>query len=219
MLYIVATPIGNLSDITLRALETLRKVDLILAEDTRQTIKLLNHYQIKKPLFSFHSYTNERKLDQIKTKLKAGRIVALVTDSGTPGISDPGAKLVQAIIKDKGGDQIKILPIPGPSALTAAVSVSGFSVSKFLFLGFLPRKKGRKKLLESLNNEKRTVVFYESPFRVKKTLAELSIILGDKEVCVCRELTKIFETIYRGRISEVLPKIKEKGEFVVLIAY
>src|SRR3989338_10218941 len=136
MLYIVATPIGNLSDITLRALETLRKVDLILAEDTRQTIKLLNHYQIKKPLFSFHSYTNERKLDQIKTKLKAGRIVALVTDSGTPGISDPGAKLVQAIIKDKGGDQIKILPIPGPSALTAAVSVSGFSVSKFLFLGF-----------------------------------------------------------------------------------
>ncbi len=213
-LYIVATPIGNLGDITLRALETLKSVDFILCEDTRHTQKILNHFEIKTPTISYHQHSDERKLREIKEILASGKSLALVTDAGTPGISDPGNKLV-SVITDH---QSPVVPIPGPSALTAALSVSGFDTSKVLFLGFPPHK-GRAKFFKEVAEAKHTVVFYESNHRIKKCLGELAEILDKKrQVCVCRELTKQFETIYRGTIDEILQmKILEKGEFVIII--
>lgn len=212
MLYLVATPIGNLEDITLRALKILRKVDLILAEDTRVTRKLLSRYDIHTKLESFHQYTNQQRIIKITQELQAGREIALLTDAGTPCISDPGLKLLKNLPAET-----KLSPIPGPSALTASASVAGMDVNKFLFLGFLPRKKRRKKSLAEIENSQHTVIFYESPYRIKKTLKELGEILGERKICICRELTKIFETIYYGKAGDLVNEIMEKGEFVVVI--
>lgn len=218
-LYIVATPIGNLEDISLRALRILKEADLILAEDTRRTKILLDRYRIKTPLVPYHQYTKERKIDFIINQLKSHKDLALVSEAGTPGISDPGGKLIHQLTSQL--IDLQVIPVPGPNAALTALSISGFPTDKFLYLGFLPKKKGRKKLIENLKliieNFDYTIVFYESPYRISKTLKEFLEILGDREVVVCRELTKVFETIYRGKISEVLPKIKERGEFVIVI--
>src|SRR3989338_1634560 len=200
MLYIIATPIGNLADITLRALEILRSVDFILCEDTRVTKKLLEHYKIEKSLISYHQHSNLQKTERIKELLGEGRSLALVSDAGTPGISDPGGKLVEYVSKNL--PAIKIVPIPGPSAVATALSISGFPTDKFLFLGFPPHKKGRQKYWQEVKSAKHTVVFYDSKYRVLKSLEELYKVVGDREAIVCRELTKMFETIYRGTISE-----------------
>jgi 16S rRNA (cytidine1402-2'-O)-methyltransferase len=223
-LYIVATPIGNLEDITLRALRVLKEVDLILCEDTRVTKKLLDRYQIKKPLLSYHQHSKLQKIDYIISLLKEGKNLALVSDSGTPGVSDPGNKLVEEVI-NRIGKKVKIIPIPGPSALTCAASVSGFAMDKFLFLGFLPKKKKRKEILKEILESKYPVIFYESPYRILKTLKELKEAMNSEQratnnIVVARELTKKFETIYRGKIEEVIKKIQEdkiRGEFVVIV--
>ena len=225
-IYIVSTPIGNLKDITLRAIETLKEADLILCEDTRQTIKLLNHYNIAKPLVSYFQHSKISKIDYIINQLKQGKKLALVTDAGTPGISDPAGKLVEII-----GARLPscpIIPIPGPSALTAALSVSGFPTDKFVFMGFPPAKKGREKFFKKIVEAEYTVVLYESVHRILKTLKQLNNFLNPKpytlspNVVVCRELTKKFETIYRGSADEIIKILESdknnlKGEFVVVI--
>ena len=223
MLYIVATPIGNLEDITHRALRTLGEVDLILCEDTRKTQNLLAHYNIKTPTLSYHQHSKLQKINYILDLLRQGKNIALVSDSGTPGISDPGNKLISEII-NVFGEEVKIIPIPGPSAIAAAVSVSGFPMDRFLFLGFPPTKRKRKKFFQEAVNSKFPVIFYESPYRIIKTLEELNSlfqVLSFKfQVVVCRELTKKFETIYRGEIEEVMEEIKKdeiKGEFVAIV--
>ena len=219
MLYIVATPIGNLEDITLRALRILKEVDLILCEDTRQTKKLLSRYNIKTLTSSYHQHSRLKKVHYIIEELKQGKDLALVTDAGTPGISDPGTKLVSQLV-GRLGNQVKIVPIPGPSALTAGLSVSGLSADRFLFLGFLPRKKKRRQVIEKIVQAKHTVVFYESPYRILKTLKELEPLVGKRKVVVLRELTKKFETIYRRSIQEIIDELEQnqiKGEFVVVM--
>jgi 16S rRNA (cytidine1402-2'-O)-methyltransferase len=220
-LYIVATPIGNLEDITLRALRILEEADLILCEDTRQTKKLLDHYDIKTPTLSYHQHSKLKKVNYIAEQLKTGKNLALVSDAGTPGISDPGNKLINLLITNY-QLPLTIIPIPGPSALAAAASVSGLPTDEFLFLGFLPHKKGRQTLFREIAESERAVIFYESVHRILKTLKQLSEIkeLASRQITVCRELTKMFETIYRGTIDEVLKNIKPeevKGEFVILI--
>ncbi|MBI2450188.1 MAG: 16S rRNA (cytidine(1402)-2'-O)-methyltransferase [Candidatus Nealsonbacteria bacterium] len=226
-LYIVATPIGNLGDITLRAIDILKSVDLILCEDTRQTQKLLDHYEIKTKTISYHQHSKLNKAEYIFQLLKEGKNLALVSDAGTPGISDPGNQLVRRIM-DVRYPLIRIVPIPGPSALTAAVSISGLPMDRFLFLGFPPVKNKRKKFFEEavrqLADSKYPVIFYESPYRIIKTLKELSSLrakeLSSLAVVVCRELTKKFETIYRGTIEDVLEQLEKeeiRGEFVVII--
>lgn len=212
-LYVVATPIGNLSDITLRALEVLRSVDVIACEDTRQTIKLLNHFEIKKELISYHAHSGLAKIEKLLELLKEGKEVALVSDAGTPGVSDPGEPLVRAAISAG----VEVIPIPGASAAITALSASGLSTDEFVFIGFLPHKKGRQTKLKEIASEKRTIIIYESPYRIKKILNELLEFAGDRKVAVFRELTKKFEEAYRGKISEVKDKIKEKGEFVVVV--
>jgi 16S rRNA (cytidine1402-2'-O)-methyltransferase len=212
-LYVVGTPIGNLSDITLRALETLKAVDVIACEDTRHTIHLLNHFEIKKPLVSYHQHSQVSKLDKLVSLLSEGKDVAVVSDAGTPGISDPGGSLVAAA--HLAGAEV--ISIPGVSAVATAVSVSGLNLQEFIFAGFLPHKKGRQTKLKNLAHSGMPVVFYESPYRVKKLLGELLEYFGDREVVIGRELTKKFETIYRGKSSEIEPNLKEKGEFVVII--
>jgi len=241
MLYIVATPIGNLKDITLRALDTLRSVDIILCEDTRVTRKLLDHYKITgKKLISYHQHSKDKKVNQIIELIKDNN-TALVTDAGTPGISDPGNKLINQLVGTRRGAFSPIIPIPGPSAVVTALSVSGFPTDNFLFKGFVPHKKGREKFLREVMESKITVVFYESPYRILKTLGQLchaefisasrgkndgilKQVQDDKRVVVCRELTKKFETIYRGSAEEILEQIKKtfpserpRGEFVVVI--
>jgi len=219
ILYIVATPIGNLEDISLRALRILKEVDLILCEDTRRTQKLLNYYQIKKKTLSYHQHSKLKRTKEIIDLLKKGKNLALVSDSGTPGVSDPGGKLIEKIVQIL-GDSIKVVPIPGPCAITCAASISGFFMDKFLFLGFPPKKKKRKKFFEEILNSKYPVIFYESPYRILKTLNELKAKNPDLEVVVAREMTKKFETIYRGKIDKVIEKIKNdktKGEFVIII--
>ncbi len=238
-LYIVATPIGNLGDITLRALETLKAVDIILCEDTRVSKNLLNHYQIKKPLLSYHHHSDAKKVKEIKQLLEGGKNLALVTDAGTPGISDPGNMLVSVIasgakqshgLRSSGPNGIAtssstprndtvIIPIPGPSAVVTALSISGFPTDKFLFLGFPPHKNKRKKYFEEVASAEHTVIFYESGHRITKCLGELTAVLAPtQQVVVCRELTKKFETIYRGTILEVAEKMQdERGEFVIVI--
>jgi 16S rRNA (cytidine1402-2'-O)-methyltransferase len=213
-LYIVATPIGNLEDITLRALRILKKVDLILCEDTRVTRKLLDRYGIKLPLESYHQHSKLQKTAKIIELLKSGKNLALVSDSGTPGISDPGNKLISEI-----KDLAEIIPIPGPSAIISAASISGFPMDKFVFLGFPPHKKGRQKFFTELAEYKYPVVIYESPHRIIKTLKELKTH-GEFDIVVGRELTKQFETIYRGRAEEIIIKLEKegpKGEFVVAV--
>jgi len=188
-LYIVATPIGNLEDITLRALRVLKEVDFILCEDTRQTKKLLDRYKIYTLTLSYHQHSKLKKLDEIKELLKEGKNLALVSDAGTPGISDPGNKLVRFLADNK--IDVKISPIPGPSAIISALSVSGFPTDNFVFLGFVPHKKRRQTFFKNLVQEKKTAVFYESPHRIMKTLGSLKEYLPEQEIVVCRELTKI----------------------------
>ena len=221
-LYIVATPIGNLEDITLRALRVLKEVDVILCEDTRTTQKLLQKYEITTPTLSYHSHSGLAKVEKIFELLEQGKNLALVSDAGTPTISDPGVLLVSQI-KKKFGGTVTIVPIPGPSAVIAALSASGLPSSDFLFLGFLPHKKGRETLFKEIASSKRTTVFYESPHRILKTLESLKKHLGDKRTIVIgRELTKIYEEMVTGTAEEILGyfeknKDKVKGEFVVMV--
>lgn len=225
-LYIVATPIGNLEDITLRALRVFKEVDFVLCEDTRVTKKLLDKYEINTPTISYHSFSGKNKTDQVLDLLVQGKNLALVSDAGTPTVSDPGFQLVKEVRK-KFGQFVKIIPLPGASALTTALSVSGLSADQFLFLGFLPHKKGKQTLLKEIAISKRTVVFYESPHRVLKTLEALKKQLEEtkqenKKITVVKELTKIYEETISGTISEILfffveyPE-KIKGEFVFVI--
>ncbi|MDQ3075680.1 MAG: 16S rRNA (cytidine(1402)-2'-O)-methyltransferase [bacterium] len=220
-LYIVATPIGNMGDITLRALETLKRVDLILCEDTRETKKILNKYDIEKPTMSYHAQSKLSKTDKIFELLEEGKDLALVSDAGTPGISDPGAMLVSQV-KLHFGDKVKVIPIPGASALVTALSASGLPTHEFTFLGFLPHKKGRETLFKEIAESKRTMVFYESPHRIMKTLEALVKFCPHKKVCVARELTKIYEEFVTDRPQEVLKyfeenKDKVRGEFTVIV--
>lgn len=219
-LTIVATPIGNLSDITLRALEALKSADAILCEDTRVTSKLLARYEIQKPLLTYQHHSSERQVELILERLRRGERLALATDSGTPGISDPGGKLVAAVREQL--PEVKIEPIPGPSAVAAALSVSGLPADEFVFLGFIPHKKGRNKLFDEIAANERTVVFYESPHRIQKTMSQLvERCHPNRRIVVCRELTKMFETIYAGTIAEVSAKIlseEPRGEYVVVVA-
>ncbi|MBA4337066.1 16S rRNA (cytidine(1402)-2'-O)-methyltransferase [bacterium] len=216
-LYIVSTPIGNLEDITLRALNTLKSVDLIAAEDTRHSQILLRKYEINKPCVSFHSHSGQAKVDKIVDELKEGKNVALISDAGTPGISDPAYVLIRAALENK----IEIIPIPGPAAFLTALTASGLPTNQFLYLGFLPLKKGRQTLLNLLKEEERTVIFYESPHRIVKTLAQLEEYFGpERRIVLGRELTKIHEEFIRGTISEVKNIFKNrnpKGEFVVVL--
>jgi len=216
ILYIVSTPIGNLEDISFRALNVLSNVDCIACEDTRKTAILLNHYNIHKPLVSYYSYNEVRRVPDLIEKLLHGSSIALVTDAGTPGISDPATILVREALAQK----IKIVPVPGASALLAAIIVSGFSIDSFVFEGFLPHKKGRQTRLDELRSETRAIVLYESPHRLLKTLQQLYDVLGDRQIAVCRELTKKFEEVIRGRLSVVLIELKNKtprGEYVLVI--
>ena len=226
ILYIVATPIGNLQDISFRAIEVLKGVDLILAEDTRVTRKLLSHYQIKTPTISYHQHSRLDKIDYILNLLGQGKNLALVSDAGTPGISDPGNKLVKEVIESL-SDKVRIIPIPGSSASAAAASISGFNMDRFLFLGFPPTKKKREKFFKEVLDAKYPVVLYESSHRILKTLEELKELsssvkeLSSLKVVVCHELTKMFEKTYRGTIPEVLDKMKDRdlrGEFVIIIS-
>ena len=208
MLYIVGTPIGNLKDITIRAKEILEKVDIILAEDTRVTRKLLDAYNIKKEIIRFDEHADENKFKSVANLLKDNEI-AFVSDAGTPNISDPGFRLIERF-----KDEVEIIPIPGVSAITTLASIANIPMDKFVFMGFPPAKKKRKKFFEEVFNSKYPVVIYESTHRIKKTLSELKE-LEDFECIVGRELTKKFETIYYGKISEI--EIEEKGEFVLII--
>lgn len=216
MLYIVATPIGNLEDITLRALSTLKEVDYIAAEDTRHSGILLQKYEIKTTVLSYHSYSSNSKEEKIIDLLKEGKSVALISDAGTPGISDPAYSLIKRAIEE----DIKIIPIPGASSLLAALNMSGLPMNQFLYLGFLPLKKGRQTLLKSLAEESRTIVIFESPHRLLKTLNQLHEYLGNRKIAVCREITKIYEEAIRGTIEEAITHFttkKPKGEFVLVI--
>lgn len=217
-LFIVATPIGNLGDISPRALDCLKTADVVLCEDTRQTVKLLNHYEIKVKTLSYHQHSTASKVNEIRELLNDGQKVALVSDAGTPGISDPGNKLISDLISIN--PETVISPIPGASAMISALSVSGFPTDKFLFLGFPPHKKGRQTFFREVAENEVTTVFYESNHRIVKCLKELSEVLDPKrQLMIARELTKQFESIYRGTISEIMAmKIPEKGEFVVVIS-
>jgi 16S rRNA (cytidine1402-2'-O)-methyltransferase len=215
-LYVVPTPIGNLEDITLRALNVLKGVDVIAAEDTRTTKFLLDHYGIQKPLLSFYSHNEQVRVPQIIQKLKSGDSVALVSDAGTPGISDPAHSIIAASIENN----INIIPLPGATAFVPALVISGFSTHEFVFEGFLPHKKGRRTKLERLKDEERTIILYESVHRIQKTLQEVLEYFGDRNVVVVRELTKKFEEITRGKVSAVLQEFASrvmKGEFVLVI--
>jgi 16S rRNA (cytidine1402-2'-O)-methyltransferase len=217
-LYIVSTPIGNREDITLRALHILKEVDLIAAEDTRHTILLLRHFGIQTPLTSYFEGNELKKKEFILSKLKQGHRVALVSDAGTPGISDPGFRLIQTAIEN----QIPIIPIPGPSAVITALSVSGLPTDAFLFKGFFPHKSKKKRdLLTQLEDVRETLIFYESPHRLSETLNDIFDILGDREMVLTRELTKVYEEVIRGKVSEIQTQIGErklKGEITLVIS-
>ena len=217
-LFIVPTPIGNLGDITFRAIETLKSVDIILAEDTRTSLKLLKHYKINSKIESYHMHNEHKKADSIINKISEGNTIALISDAGTPSISDPGFLLVRECIKNN----IEVECLPGATALITALVISGLPSDKFLFEGFLPAKKGRTKRLKELSNEKKTIIFYESPHRILKTLKDFSNYFSpEKQVSVSREITKIYEETFRGTIEESIEhfeKNKPKGEFVIVLS-
>lgn len=214
-LYIVATPIGNLEDITLRAIKVLKEVDLIAAEDTRHTLKLLNHLEISKPLMSYHRHNEDVKTDILIKELKQGKQIALVSDAGTPGICDPGEEVIKKCI----GEEIPIVPIPGACAMINALICSGLDTKEFVFIGFLPlNKKNRKEKLEEIKNTTKTMILYEAPHKLETTLKDLKEIIGNRKIVLARELTKIHEEYIRENIDVLIEKAKElKGEFVLII--
>jgi 16S rRNA (cytidine1402-2'-O)-methyltransferase len=217
-LYVVATPIGNLEDLSFRALKILKEVDLILCEDTRITKRLLNRYEIKTPVASYHQHSRLRKINFILKSLEKGKSLALVSDAGTPGISDPGNELISKVIRKFKG-KIKIIPIPGASAITAIASIAGFPMQKFLFLGFAPKKK-QSKFFREIINSKYPVIFFESPHRITKTLNKLKSFKPDLEVVIAKELTKKFETVLRGKIEDVTRRLEKetiKGEITLVV--
>lgn len=222
-LYIIGTPIGNLEDITLRALRVLKEVDLVLCEDTRVTKRLLSKYEIVTPTMSYHAQSKLSKVDKILELLAEGKNLALVSDAGTPCISDPGVLLVSQV-REKFGDEVLIVPIPGPSALITALSAVGISVAEFIFLGFLPHKKGRETLFKEIAESSRVMAFYESTHRIEKALESLEKFCGpDRRVIVARELTKIYEEFARGTVAEVRAHYAQnpdrvRGEFVVIVS-
>lgn len=222
-LSVVATPIGNLGDITLRAIDTLKNADAIACEDTRVTAKLLARYGIEKPLLVYHAQSGKLAASRILSLLGEGKQIALVTDAGTPGISDPGSELVSEV-RARLGSEVRIEAIPGPSALTAALSIAGVPVHEFVFLGFLPHKKGRQTLFKEIVESSRTMVFYESPHRIGKALASLAETLPEERtVTVLRELTKLHESVVQGSAQEVVAHFiarpqEERGEFVVVVS-
>jgi 16S rRNA (cytidine1402-2'-O)-methyltransferase len=214
-LFLVATPIGNLGDISARALDTLRNAQVIACEDTRQTLKLLSHFGIQKPLTSYHDFNEREKAIELAKRIEAGEDVALVSDAGTPAISDPGYRLVR-LCRERG---IKVVSIPGANAAVTALAVSGLPSDQFLFVGFLPpRKSARRQQLEALCSFRGTLIFYESPHRIQSTLEDIQDIFGDREACIGRELTKLHEEYVFGKLSDVRMRIKELGEFVVVVA-
>ena len=215
ILYLVATPIGNLEDITLRAIRTLKEVDLIAAEDTRHTLKLLNHFEIKKPLISYYKEIEKTKSNILIEKLKEGKNIALVSDAGTPGISDPGAEIVKCAIENN----IKIVPIPGACAAINGVISSGLDTTEFYFIGFLPvNKKDKKEKLEKIKKINSTLIFYEAPHKLVNTLENIKEVLGDRNIVLAREITKLHEEFLRGTVSQILEKYTEpKGEFVIIV--
>jgi 16S rRNA (cytidine1402-2'-O)-methyltransferase len=217
-LYVVATPIGHLEDITFRAINVLKQVNLIAAEDTRRTRILLNAYEIKTDLTSYHDYNKERQGEKILQCLLSGKSVALVSDAGTPGVSDPGYFVINLALRHA----IPVIPIPGVSAVITALSASGLPSDRFCFEGFLPKKShARREFIQSLKNEDRTLIFYESPYRIVATLQDIFDLYGERWVVVARELTKLYEEIMRGPLSEILKTLsgrKTKGEFTVLIS-
>ena len=214
-LYLVATPIGNLEDITLRALRILKEVDYIAAEDTRNTLKLLNHFEIKKPLISNHRHNEEDRENSLIEKLKDGKNIAVVSDAGTPGISDPGEVIAKRAIEEN----IEVIPIPGACAAINALIASGLNTKEFVFFGFLPlNKKLRKEKLEEIKNENKTIIIYEAPHKIKDSLNDLKNIVGDRKIVLARELTKIHEEFIRGNIDEIIEKSENlKGEMILLI--
>lgn len=216
-LYIVSTPIGNLEDITLRALRILKEVDVIAAEDTRHSAKLLNHYGISKPLISYWGEREKVKSEDMLRILHTGQSVALISDAGTPGISDPGAVLIEKAIESG----IDVISIPGPSALVAAISISGLLIKEFTFIGFLPPKTAqRQKTLTSIEMEQRTLIFYEAPHRIIETLDDMHEIFGDRKASVVKEITKLHEEVLRGNLSEIISMLDERtiaGEYVIIV--
>ncbi len=216
-LYIVSTPIGNLEDVTLRALRILKEVDLIAAEDTRHSLKLLTHYGIKKPLISYWGEKEKVRAEETLQKLKDGRSVALISDAGTPGISDPGALLIRKAIEEG----IRVVPVPGPSAVIAALSLSGMPTEEFTFIGFLPVREGqRRRMLQRISLEPRSLVLYEAPHRIADTLADMQAVMGERSVVVIKELTKVHEEVLRGKMSDVLTRLKQTtiaGEYVIVL--
>lgn len=216
-LYLVPTPIGNLKDITLRALEVLQSVDLIAAEDTRQSLKLLNHFNIKKSLISYHQHNEQGKSNELLEKIKEGKNIAVITDAGTPGISDPGSIVVQKCIEE--GIDFEVLP--GATAITTALVYSGLDTTKFIFRGFLPREnKERKPIIEDIKERQETLIFYEAPHRLLDTLEFLKLNLGNRRIAICRELTKLYEEILRFSLEEAIEHYKNvnpRGEYVLVI--
>ena len=213
-LYLIATPIGNLGDITYRAVEILKKVDIIAAEDTRHSLKLLNYLDISKPMISYHRHNEDTKTETLINLLKDGKNIGLITDAGTPGISDPGEEVVKQAIKEN----IEIIPIPGACALINALIASGLNTKEFAFYGFLPLdKKLRNEKMEDIQKQNKTIIFYEAPNRLEKTLAELLDRFGNIEIVIAKELTKIHESFIRGRIEDILSTLKDvKGEYIIL---
>ena len=214
-LYLVATPIGNLEDITLRAIRVLKEVDLIAAEDTRNSLKLLNHFEIKKPLISYHRHNEEFRVDNLIEKLKQGENIAVISDAGTPGISDPGEVIAKEAIKNG----IEVIPIPGACAAINALIASGLDTTEFTFYGFFPlNKKLRKEKLDEIKNETKTCIIYEAPHKLKNTLQDLKEIILDRKIVIAREITKIHEEFIRGSIDEIISKSESlKGEMIILI--
>jgi len=218
-LYLIATPIGNLEDVTVRALAVLRQIDLLLCEDTRVTKRLLDRYEIRVPMESYREEVHRQRVGSIIARLREGRRIGFASDAGTPGVSDPGSWLVREILEE--APETQVIPIPGPSAATAALSASGLPADEFVFLGFPPHKKGRASFIKQALEHERTAVLYESTHRIIKLLDAVAAIEPDRQLCVARELTKIHETFYRGTAAEILQALQTtstRGEFVVMIA-